>query len=209
MIKFKEFIIKEQGEASITFVDIDDTLFNTFAKVIVKDKKTGKVLRKLSSGEFKDYKFKDDEEMDVSEFQDSKLFRNTSKAIPTMVKRINRLIKSIDRFGKGDRVVLLTARGKPNDLRVFRQTFRDWGINIDNIDNAHFVGGDTASNVVEGKAKVMRSYLDTGRFNKTMMFEDAEKNLKKFMSLKKEYPGVEFVPILVNSSGIPKLWKGK
>lgn len=74
----------------ITFVDIDETLFNTFAKInVVKD---SKIIKQLSNSEYNEYKKKEGESFDFSEFRDSKLFYDTSKPIKKMIDKISIIV---------------------------------------------------------------------------------------------------------------------
>ena len=57
MSRFKKYInektnLKSDYGAGITFIDIDETVFRTFAKILVKDKITG-VINKVRPGLFK------------------------------------------------------------------------------------------------------------------------------------------------------------
>lgn len=80
--RFKErelFRGKENVGHGITFFDIDETIFHTFAKVYVK--KGGKVLRKLDNQKFNSYKLKRGEAFDFTEFRDAAIFSKSSKII--------------------------------------------------------------------------------------------------------------------------------
>ena len=66
---------------TLSFFDIDETVFHSFAHVIVRIKDTGEIVKKLSNDEFNSHILGDDEEYDFSEFQDAKFFKASSKVI--------------------------------------------------------------------------------------------------------------------------------
>ena len=116
--------------ASISFIDIDETTFHTYAKVGVYDR-NGKLVRKLDNQQFNTYRLKDGEHFDFGEFQDSKVFYKTSEPIETIVTRIQNTVDSIKRNGLADKVIFLTARSDFNDKELFLKTFRANGIDVD------------------------------------------------------------------------------
>ena len=62
---------------AISFIDIDETTFNTFARIgVMKD---GKKVNSLSNQEFNTYDLKPGESFNFDEFTDSELFNKTSK----------------------------------------------------------------------------------------------------------------------------------
>jgi hypothetical protein len=70
-MKFNSFLneLASQYGKGITFIDIDETIFNTFAKIyVIKD---GKVIKKLSNQEFNTYDLQDRESFDFREFRDA------------------------------------------------------------------------------------------------------------------------------------------
>ena len=85
-------LASEYGKG-ITFIDVDETLFHTFAKIFVKDEKTGRIIAKLSNQEFNTYKKKPGEVFDFHEFRDAKMFKKTSIPIPKTIKRIKRMLQ--------------------------------------------------------------------------------------------------------------------
>ena len=89
MLSFKTYLSEGIRPKLISFFDIDETVFNTFAKIIVRDKNTGKEITQLTNQEFNSYKLKDNEEFDFQQFGDAKIFKDTSKVIDSVMKRIN------------------------------------------------------------------------------------------------------------------------
>ena len=147
-------LASEYGKG-ITFIDIDETLFHTFAKIFVKDEKTGRVIAKLNNQEFNTYKKKPGEVLDFHEFRDAKMFRKTSIPIPKTIKRIKRMLQHIDR--RESSIVFLTARATFDNQQEFMKTFKDHGIPMDKLR----VELAPASGIVVAKFKksIMLNYL--------------------------------------------------
>ena len=88
----------------ITFVDVDEVLFNTFAKIYVI--KNDKIIKKLSNQEFNTYKLKSGESFNYDEFRDADLFYNTSKPIIPTINRLKSVTPSPN--GKYARIYLIS-----------------------------------------------------------------------------------------------------
>ena len=75
--------------SSISFIDIDETTFHTYAKVGVYDR-NGKLVRKLDNQQFNTYELQDGEHFNFDEFKDSKVFKNNSLSLKSerAVKKI-------------------------------------------------------------------------------------------------------------------------
>ena len=167
----------------ITFIDIDETIFNTFAKIyVIKD---GKIIKKLSNQEFNTYELQDGESFDFREFRDATMFRKTSKPIPNTIKRIKRMFQNIDK--RGSQVVLLTARGAFPDMATFKSTFKEHGIPIDKIDIV-FAGDIKSGSVAAAKKKVIMDYIKSGEYRRVRLIDDDIKNVKFFLSIENEVP---------------------
>ena len=95
--------------SSISFIDIDETTFHTYAKVGVHDRE-GNLVKKLDNQQFNTYDLQDGEHFNFDEFQDSDVFNKTSEPIEPIVKRIQNAVDSIKRNGMNDKVIFLTAR---------------------------------------------------------------------------------------------------
>ena len=68
---------------SISFIDIDETTFHTYAKVGVY--KNGKKVRDLDNQQFNTYELQPGESFNFDEFKSSEVFNKTSKPIDEMV----------------------------------------------------------------------------------------------------------------------------
>jgi hypothetical protein len=87
-----------------------------------------------------------------------------------------------------------------DDKKIFKEAFKAQGIDIGRVyvERAGNIGKETAS---ENKVVIFKKYLDTGRYARIRLFDDDKKNLKAFMSLKKEYPDSDFMGYQVLKSG--------
>lgn len=106
--------------SSITFVDMDETLVKSFAKIGVR--REGEVVRTLSNQEFNDYTLGDSEEYDFSEFGSADIFQSS---LP--------LQGNIDHVFEehGDtEIAILTARGDFDDREKFLEKLRSFGIPV-------------------------------------------------------------------------------
>jgi hypothetical protein len=169
----------------ITFVDLDETLFNTFAKINVLDK-NGNVIKSLTNSEFNAYNKKDGETFDFDEFRDSKLFYDTSVPIEPMIKRITRIIRHTE--SKGSRVIILTARRDLDNKHLFLSKFRKEGFPIDKVyvERAGNISGGGGIPVI--KKKIILGYLNSGLYRRVRIFDDHLPNCKAFIELKDELP---------------------
>lgn len=169
----------------ITFIDIDETMFSTFAKIYVVDDNTGKVVKKLTNQEFNTHELEPGQSYDFREFRDAKKFRKTSIPIDKTIKRIKRMFQNIEH--RGSKVVLLTARGLFDNMQEFYQTFRDYGIPIDKID-VELAGERKSGSVSQAKKQIVMDYLKSGEYRRVRLIDDDLTNLKKFLQIKKEIP---------------------
>jgi len=195
MKNFKTFLLEAQGKG-LTIFDIDETMFITKAKVKVV--KNGKVIKKLDNQEFNTYKKKAGEEFDFGEFKDAKVFNRTSTPIARMINKVKAILKNAVR--KGSRVIIVTARPNFDNKKLFLDTFRKQGIDIDKIyvERAGNLGGGPAA---DNKKVIFKKYLDQKIYKRIRLFDDAMSNLKMFLSLQKDYPDVSFEAFLAKPNG--------
>lgn len=204
---------------TISFIDIDETTFHTYAKVNVM--KDGKVVRELDNRQFNTDVLKDGETYDFSQFRNSKVFNQTSEPIVPIVTKIQQLIKSIKRNNKLEKVIFLTARADFDDKELFLKTFKANGIDVE-LPNVYIERSGNLThidNVADRKRYVILKYLQTGDYTAVRMFDDDPTNLRVFTKLgkminsgkssilsnvQKKYPRVSkilFYPLLVDKSG--------
>ena len=194
----KNFItyLEEQSGKGLTIFDIDETMFITKAKVKVV--KNGKVIKKLDNQQFNTYKKKAGEEYDFGEFKNAKVFNRTSTPIARMINKVKAILKNATR--KGSRVIIVTARPNFDNKKIFLDTFRKQGIDIDKIyvERAGNLGGGPAA---DNKKVIFKKYLDQKIYKRIRLFDDAMSNLKMFLSLQKDYPDVSFEAFLAKENG--------
>ena len=207
---------------SISFIDIDETTMHTFAKVnVVKD---GKVVRELDNKEFNTHKLGDGESYNFDNFRDAKYFNQTSQPIEKTINRIKKVIESIKKNNKLEKVIFLTARSDFDDKEVFLDTFRNFGIDVD-MPNVYVERSGNLTHiqkVADRKRYVILKYLKTGIYTAVRMLDDDMNNLQVFYDLGKEvnegkygilkavqkqFPKVKklnFFPLLVKEDGTIK-----
>jgi hypothetical protein len=198
MQNFQNFLTesKEDG-GGLTIFDIDETLFQTTAKITVT--KNGKVVKELSNQEYNTYKLKAGEEFDFGQFKSAEKFNKESKVIPRMMAKFKAILKNV--MNKpNSRVIIITARADFDNKKLFLDTFRKYGVDIDNVyvERAGNLGNNPSA---ENKMKIIRRYLDHGKFSRVRLFDDAMSNLKALIALKKEYPNVTFSAYLAHENG--------
>lgn len=182
--------------AALTVFDMDETLFHTKARVyVVRD---GDIVHRLTNQEYNTYHLKPGETFDYSEFRDAKFFHDTSVPIERMWRKAQNVLDNIGRR-PGSRVIIVTARTDLDDRETFLDTFRKHGLDIDKV-HVHRAGNLPVPAAAAKKA-IIATYLNTGRFDSVRLFDDAESNLRSFLSLKDDYPGIRFTAYLVLPGG--------
>ena len=185
-------------DGGLTIFDIDDTLFNTTARVgIVKN---GKVSQELTSQQFNSYKLRLGEQFDFSQFADSDKFYRESAPISKMFNKAKAIVRNVQNK-PNSRVVIITARNNFQDKNKFLATFRKYGFDIDKvrIERAGRIEGEMIP--AFKKAIIIRNYLNTKEFSRVRLFDDSMSNLREFLKLKKEFPNVMFEAFFANPDG--------
>jgi hypothetical protein len=172
----------------ITFIDLDETLFHTFAKVGVV--KGGEVIKKLTNQEFNNYVLSEGETFEFSEFSDAELFAQTSVPIARTMKMIREMIGRIKETKSFSRIIVLTARQDFASKEKFLGVFTDNGIDVSDkklfyIDR---IGNSMEGSVAERKRNAILKYLSEGIYRRCRMIDDNDENLKLFMELGKNLP---------------------
>ena len=196
MIGFKDYLFEREEGAGLTIWDIDETLFNTKALIYVM--KGGEIVRKLSNQEFNTYKLGAGESYDFREFRDARHFRDTSEPIAKAIRKLIAIHKNVK--AKSSKMIVITARADFDDREMFLDTFRKQGIDIDDI-HVHRAGNLNAANSAEGKKIYIKQYLDTGKYSRVRLFDDAVSNLEMLKGLSSEYPNVKFEAYLAHHDG--------
>jgi len=199
MKKFNEFLAERAGKG-LTIFDIDDTMFVSKARVLVKNKNTGQV-KALTPMEFNSYKLRKNEEYDYGEFRSAKIFYQTATPIARMVQKAKAIISNATK--KGSKVIIVTARADMDDKKLFIKTFEAHGIPMKNV-YVERAGNMSGKNSAANKAIIFRKYLQTGKYARIRLFDDHKDNLKALLDLKKEFPSIEMFAYLADLKGSVK-----
>ncbi len=199
MKKFNEFLAERAGKG-LTIFDIDDTMFVSKARVLVKNKNTGQV-KALTPMEFNSYKLRKNEEYDYGEFRSAKIFYQTATPIARMVQKAKAIISNATK--KGSKVIIVTARSDMDDKKLFIKTFEAHGIPMKNV-YVERAGNMSGKNSAANKAIIFRKYLQTGEYARIRLFDDHKDNLKALLDLKKEFPSIEMFAYLADLKGSVK-----
>lgn len=198
MLSFTQYLLEEEKSGGLTIFDIDDTLFHTTAKVLVK--KNGKVIQSLNNQEFNNYTLKPGEEFDFGEFRSAEKFKQESKPIGRMLAKAKVILRNSLNNPKS-KVIIVTARGDFDDRETFLDTFRNYGFDIDRVRVER--AGKIENNILPAFKKVIiiRNYLRTGQFSRVRLFDDSMTNLKEFLKLKSEFPHISFEAFFATPDG--------
>jgi len=195
MKKFNEFLTERAGKG-LTIFDIDDTMFVSKARVIVRNVNTGKT-KSLTPQQFNTYKLRGTEEFDYGEFRSSKIFYQTATPIARMIQKAKAIIRNATK--KGSKVIVVTARSDMDDKNLFIKTFEAHGIPMKNVyvERAGNMAGSSAQN----KKVIFRKYLKTGEYARVRLFDDHKENLQALLDLKTEFPTTEMFAYLADLKG--------
>jgi phosphoserine phosphatase len=196
MLSFSSFITEQTRGKGLTIFDIDETLFQT--KALVKVMKGGKVVRSLDNQEYNTYKLKDGESYDYGEFRSAEVFQSTSIPIMKMIQKARAIIRNATEAGS--RVIIVTARADFDDKKKFLDTFRNYGIDIDNV-YVERSGNLNLGSSAKNKRFIFHKYLRKGAYERVRFFDDAMSNITMFKALAKQYPDVSFEAYHVKHDG--------
>jgi hypothetical protein len=179
--------------------DLDDTLFETTAKVsILKNKKFYRYLR---PSEYTNYVLDEDEEYCYKEFECSNKFFMESRPIIPIVNIMNKLSKR-----KDCDVIINTARSDLDNKELFLKKFRIHDIDIDNIHVERAGNIENCESVSIRKTMVIAKYLKLKSYKKVFMYDDSTKNLQSILDMNKYYNSTKFIGYHVQN-GILKSFK--
>jgi hypothetical protein len=196
MIGFKQYIAEGKEGIGLTIWDIDETLFNTKARVyIVKD---GEIVKKLANKTYNTYDLQPGESFDFREFKDAAHFRDTSEPIVKAIAKARAIHKNIMR--KGSKMVIITARADFDNKEVFLDTFRKQGLDIDNI-HVHRAGNIGHGKSAVQKRVVIKKLMAQQKYARVRLFDDDVSNLQMLKDLKSEYPDTDFEAYLAHPDG--------
>ena len=186
-----------EGNKGLTIFDIDDTMFTTKARVLVKNTKGG-TPKPLTPQQFNSYKLSKGEYYDYGEFKSSKLFFKTAIPIGKMISKAKAIIRNAT--AKGSKVIIVTARADMDDRDLFIRTFEEHGIPMDKV-YVERAGNMSNKSSAAAKQIIFRKYLKTEKYARIRLFDDHKENLDALLELKREFPHVNFEAYLVNKEG--------
>lgn len=201
MLNFNQYLNEEKQNdqgGGLTIFDIDDTLFQTTAQVMVKKGK--RVVKRLSTGEYNHYRLRPGEKFDFSEFRDALKFQKESRPIKRMMAKAKIILKNA--LNKpNSRVIIVTARTDFDNKDIFLDTFRKYGFDIDKVrvERAGKLGD--VHGTAQQKAIIIHNYLKTGQFSRVRLFDDSLTNLRQFLRLKRFFPNIKFEAYFAREDG--------
>jgi hypothetical protein len=202
MLNFQEYITevaevkkKPVKKAAKTFrvFDMDETLVTHEKhklRVHVLDPH-GNRNKSLSNQEFNNHKLPNGHNYDFSEFKSSEVFAKSAKPILKMIAKLKAFHKS------GDTVEILTARSDLDDQEKFARHMKKFGIDIRQI-HVRRAGNIEDKKAAEAKAAILDELIKKHKYTHVHFYDDSEQNLKKFLSIHKNHPDVEFNAHLVH-----------
>jgi hypothetical protein len=195
---------------SIHLFDLDDTLIQTTARVLVLGPDGG-LLRALAPSEFTHYRPALGETFDFREFSDLGIL---SRGI--VVRYTKSIIDTILRYGTRSHFGILTARSDkklhaPFLIRFFRSLFgvRLAKEHIFAVSDSRFAtykdrgpggrpGPFASLSVAQRKALVIAEDLVGRGFNDISFYDDSRENLDSFKVLREAYPHVVYKPHFID-----------
>jgi hypothetical protein len=98
----------------------------------------------------------------------------------------------------GSDVIILTARADFYDKKPIIKKFASYGIDIEKDVHLYRSGNEPGgASSAEKKASYIRRFLNTNKYSRVRLIDDAISNLTKFLQLSKEFPDVQFEANLV------------
>jgi len=191
---------------TLTFIDLDDTLFFTKAKILVKNKK-GDILHKLTNQEYNSYILSVGESFDFSEFKDTEIFVRTSEPNQPMIDILQELFNNTK--STNSEVYLLTARQDFDDKDKFLSYLIKHGIEVGhkNDQKIHVIraGNIHGFNNAHKKYQIIKKILeDNTQFKTVQLYDDSKDNLSTFSKLKLDYPEKIIEPFLLKGNKIKR-----
>lgn len=173
----KGFTVNHTTSNKIILFDLDDTIINTTAEILITRK--GVPYRKISNAEFNNYKLRFGESFCFDEFEDPWILSQS-----TFTRYWNTLKRE---YHKGTHVGILTARG---DCNLIRNFFLNNGIDIK--DELIIAINDPSLNLestsIQSKKAEVIGLLANAGYDTVIFFDDNEPNLVAAKSLENTYP---------------------
>lgn len=166
--------------------DLDETLFvndRSLLKIYVANS-LGERINTLSHQEFSLYKLAPGEAYDFSEFTSSDIFCSTAKPIRPMIDLM--LYYRI----MTPHVEIVTARSDMDDQVKFSKHLAKYGIDVGKIHVRR--AGNIGNYAPRTKKIIIGDLVVKNKFKVVHLYDDSQKNLDAFMTLRNDHPGVEF-----------------
>jgi len=172
---------------TLSIWDIDDTLFEspeTHVYVVAKNK----IVKKLTTTEFNNYRLRPGESFDFTEFRDSKLFFHGAQPLNSNIAKAKSTIES-----RNSMMLVLTARANFNNKSLFLAKFKLYGLDL-NTPESHVAraGNLNINSTAKAKKTIIEECLNTNKFTVVHMYDDDARNLDAFLSLKTTFKNVKF-----------------
>jgi len=196
ILSFKSYLEEQTKGKGLTIFDIDETLFKT--RALIRVMKDGKIVRSLDNQQYNEYKLQPGETYDYGEFKNAQVFHDTSIPIWSMINKAKAIITNA--VNAGSKVIIVTARANFDDKKKFLDTFRRYGIDIDNV-YVERAGNLNLGSSAKNKRFIFHKYLRSGKFERVRFFDDAMSNITMFKALEKQYPNVSFEAYHVKHDG--------
>ena len=198
MKSFLEYIREQTSllESAMHFFDIDGTIAIPQDVHVHVINKQGKRVQSLSHSEFNTHRLEPGQRYDFSDFRSAKKF---AKSQPIM--RVIQKIKTLS-AKKNNSIAFNTARADFDNKDEFLNTFSNkFGINMNNI-HVHRAGNITGdASIAKKKAEIIRNKIKNGNYKHVSLYDDDTSNLDAFLSLKKEFPHMNFNAHHVDHTG--------
>jgi len=177
-----ELTLSESFSDNAYVFDFDDTLFHTDCKIEVRDKKTGGVVKRLSSAQFNHYKLDSGEEFDFSEFEDvSRIMAGKPAKMLRAAQNISDAVTS----GKSNSVIyVVTARAGMGTEDAITSVLNKHGVFVkrENVYAAGNTAKDTGDIPTE-KSKIVKSIRER-HGGKIMFYDDSSANVAAVKDVK-------------------------
>lgn len=178
----------------ITIFDLDDTLIVTSSKIRVFNPATGFSVE-LTPREFNEFKYRDGDEMDFSDFRDLEILK-AGHIIEWVFNILKRTVS------KGDPVGIITARDNPKLIYDFLD-YHGVSINPSYIFAINQPNSGFKGSIAQRKKQAFLKFINQG-FNRFTFFDDDKENIKIAKSLSKEFPKIKMDATLIKRKWIPK-----
>jgi hypothetical protein len=97
-------------------------------------------------------------------------------------------------------MIILTARNDFDDKKIFLDTFRQYGLDIDKV-RVERAGKLKDFSPAHAKYIIIYNYLKQGKFNRVRLFDDSMTNLKEFLKLKSVFKDIDFEAYFAKPDG--------